>query len=188
MSHDWAHVIGDTLDQTDTADGYPASDGWTLKYWFIARDAGGSNIGPLSATVNADGVRYDLQVAPAVTATWTAGYYTIYRAVEKSGARQNLDGESEDGAGQLRLLPNPATLAAGHDSRTHARKVLDAIEAVIENRATLDQESYQINGRSLNRTPISELLKLRTIYRNEVDAEYRAKNDVTGGRKLVYRL
>ena len=49
----------------------------------------------------------------------------------------------------------------------HVRRVIDAIEAVIERRATKDQKSYSIDGRSLERTPIDELLLLRDRYRAE---------------------
>lgn len=177
-------VAGDTLDFTVSVPDYPASDGWTLKYSLTARfSTPTQSTITLTASTNDNGADYDIEVAPATTADWAAGYYTWARWVEKSGARQTLT-ES----GTLQILADPELTAQGHDSRTHARKVLDAIEAVIENRATLDQESYTINGRSLNRTPIAELLKLRTIYRNEVEAEYRAKNNVTGGKKLVFRL
>ena len=48
------------------------------------------------------------------------------------------------------------------------QKVLDAIEAVLENRATLEQEQYQINNRSLKRRSSGELLKLRDHYRAEL--------------------
>ena len=60
------------------------------------------------------------------------------------------------------------SIAAGHDARSHVQRVLDAIEAVLEKRATLDQEQYRINNRELRRTPIADLLKLRDRYRGEL--------------------
>ncbi len=54
---------------------------------------------------------------------------------------------------------------------THARRMLNAIEAALEGRASKDTESYTIEGRSLSRTPIPDLLRLRAIYRREVAAE-----------------
>ena len=50
---------------------------------------------------------------------------------------------------------------------SHAKIVLDAIEAVIENRATMDQSSMSIAGRSLSRLSIDELLTFRARYRAE---------------------
>jgi len=69
--------------------------------------------------------------------------------------------------------------------------VLDAIEAVIENRATLDQESYQIGGRSLKRMPIADLMRLRQLYRAEVAGEEAAAKLAAGlgtARKVQVRL
>jgi hypothetical protein len=53
--------------------------------------------------------------------------------------------------------------------------VLDAIEAIIEKRSTKDQDSYSIQGRSLGRTPIADLILLRDRYRAEWVREQRAE-------------
>ena len=62
-------------------------------------------------------------------------------------------------------------MPAGYDSRTHAQKTLDAIKAVIEKRASLDQQEYSIHGRQLKRMTIDELLKFRVVYEREVANE-----------------
>lgn len=51
---------------------------------------------------------------------------------------------------------------------SHAERVLVAIEAVIEGRASKDQESYKIGDRELVRTPLRDLLLLRDRYREDV--------------------
>ena len=91
--------------------------------------------------------------------------------------------------GTLEVLPR-YDQAANLDDRSHARKVLEAIEAVIEGRATKDQEEYTIGSRTLKRTPVKELLELRDKYRGEVHAEELAENARNGkqGGKLVVRL
>jgi hypothetical protein len=48
--------------------------------------------------------------------------------------------------------------------------VLDAIEAVIENRATLDQQEYTIGSRHLKRMTAAELIEFRDKYRGLVAA------------------
>jgi hypothetical protein len=58
------------------------------------------------------------------------------------------------------------------------------LEAVIEGRASLDQERYRINNRELYRTPMETLIKLRNQYRAEVSRE-RAK---ASGKSLLVRL
>ena len=62
-------------------------------------------------------------------------------------------------AGALEIVADIAGMTEGHDPRAHAEKVLEAIEAVIEKRATKDQESYTIKNRSLARTGSTPLLQ-----------------------------
>ena len=81
---------------------------------------------------------------------------------------QRGDDIEEIDSGTVTVRPDIAQLAAGHDARSHVQRVLDAIEAVLEKRATLDQEQYRINNRELRRTPIADLLKLRDRYRGEL--------------------
>lgn len=76
-------------------------------------------------------------------------------------------------------------------TQTHAERVLNAIEATIERRASTDQMSYTIDGRSLSRTPIADLLALRDRYKAEVAREKQAarlKNVRGGGRQVFVRF
>jgi len=82
--------------------------------------------------------------------------------------------------GSLQVLPDPAS----QDVRTHAEKVLEAIEALIEGRATKDVSSYSIAGRSLTRMSPDELVKWRSHYRNEV-AKQRNAGKPNGGRRIT---
>lgn len=68
------------------------------------------------------------------------------------------------------------------DTKTHAQKVLDAINAVIERRATSDQQSYSINGLSITRMNIGELLKFQKIY------ELRVANEKNPKRKTKIKV
>lgn len=176
-------IAGDTLDFETTVTDYPATDGWTLKFRLVPRVTGT----PISITCTtaSDGVSYRAQVAPATTAAYVAGDYTWNSWVEKSGARQTVE------SGQVTILPDPAITTAPFDNRSHPRKVLAAIEAVLEGRATKDQEEYTIKDRSLKRTPIPDLLKLKNHYAwavyNEDQAEALA-NGTGLGRKLQVRI
>ena len=64
------------------------------------------------------------------------------------------------------------------DGRTIAQKIVDAIDAVIQNKATADQQSYVIQSgtgsRSLVRCSPEELLRLRQYYASIVSSERRA--------------
>ena len=52
--------------------------------------------------------------------------------------------------------------------------------AVIEKRATKDQESYSLNGRSLTRTSVEELQRLKNNYQAMYNAEVRRERIKNG--------
>ena len=158
---------------------YPAST-WTLKYWFKKTGSSGANF---SITATADGAKHAVSVAASTTSGYTAGDYTWVAIVTAGSEAFEVD------AGTLELLPR-YDAASNLDDRSHAVKTLEAIEAVIERRATLDQQSYQIGGRSLARMEIKDLLAFRDKYRAEVYAEQLAENarNGLGGSTLVVKL
>lgn len=163
----------------DLAADFPATT-WTLTYWFKKTGATGANF---SIVATADGSAFAVDVAAATTAGYTAGDYT-WAAIATAGSDvQEVD------SGRLKVLPK-YNAAANLDDRSQARQVLEAIEAVILGRASKDQEEYTIGQRSLKRTPLEDLMKLRDKYRAEVYAEdlkERAANGLGGGT-LVARL
>lgn len=139
------HIAGDTLDFQVSVPDYPSSAGWTLKYRLTPRFTTPTQAPiTLTAIANADGT-YQVQESPANTQNWVAGFYTWSRWVEKVGARQTLTER-----GQLEVRPNPAASAQGLDTRSVARKMLDAVEAMLANRSTQTQRelvSYTIGSR-----------------------------------------
>lgn len=170
-------IAGDTLDFYDDVPEFPPSGGWTLKYRLIPRFASPAQ-SPITITASAEGERYRVQAAAGVTTGWVPGWYGWSRWVEKTGPiRQSL------GYGQIRVLTNPETSPAqgSYDTRSHNRKVLEAIEAVIEGRASSSQRemvSYAIGNRSQSFDPNeskASLLELRSKYlwlvKNEDDRD-----------------
>lgn len=162
----------------DLAD-YPAGT-WVLKYWFKKTGSSGANF---SITATADGTTHAVSVAASTTQGYTAGDYTWVAVVTAGTEAFEVD------RGTVELLAR-YDQAANLDDRSHARIVLDAIEAVIQGRATKDQEEYTIGNRSLKRTPLEELEAFRDKYRAEVYAEELAENARNGGRggQLLVRL
>jgi hypothetical protein len=53
--------------------------------------------------------------------------------------------------------------------------VLDALEAVIEGKATSDQLSYSIAGRSISKMSPAEILQWRDLYKTEYQREMDAE-------------
>lgn len=137
-----------------TLTAYPSTD-WAL----TALLRGPSEIN-LTAEPSAAGHRF--VASAAETSAWVPGnYWFTVRATRG-------DEVAEVDSGEIVIAPDLAATASGYDGRDHARRVLDAIEAVMERRATLDQERYKINNRELWRTPIADLLVLRDRYRSEL--------------------
>jgi hypothetical protein len=168
-------VAGFTLEFSATAPDYPASEGWALKYRLAPRASG--SIINLSSV--ADGDNFLVQVSAATTAGWTAGAYTYEAYVEKGSESYPLE------RGPVQIV---GALAGGQDNRLHVEKVIEAIEAVIENRASLDQEEVSVNGRSLKRTPVADLIVFRNKYRSELrsmQAAERLANGITGGGRRI---
>ncbi len=135
--------VGDTLDFVTDAPNFPASGGWTLNYRLVPFVTGNA-IEIVAATYEVD--RYRVQVPNTDTANWAVGKYSWAAYVTKgAGERYTVAN------GQTELLPNPHTTSAPLDTRSHPRKVLDAVMAVIENRASSSQRdlvAYTIGSRS----------------------------------------
>lgn len=172
-------IVGNTIkwDRDDLTD-YPASDSWVLSYVLI----NATHKITITAAANGDGHR--VEVSAATSAAYNAGTYQWKAFVSKSGERYDVD------QGTMEVLPNFA-VASTYDSRSHAKKVLDAINAVIENRATVDQESYSIMGRSLKRTPMADLLllkdKYQALYNKEQNAE-NVRNGAAGKNRIAVQF
>lgn len=158
-------IAGDTLDFTKVVADYPANAGWVLKYRLVPRFTTPvqAPIELTATTVNT--TDYRVQATPVATASWTPGAYNWFRWVEQPGQRQSL------GSGQLLVQLNAAAAAQGADNRSQAQIALDAIDAVLANRATVDQQEYSIAGRSLKRMNVAELLKLRAYFKLQVNGE-----------------
>lgn len=156
-------VVGDRVawKRTDLGADYPPAS-YTLKYSARKDGAGATEI---EITATASGSTYLIEVSKTTTLTWIPGRYHWQAYIVR-----NSDSERVTvGSGTFDVKPNRDL--STDDPRSHARKVVEAIEAVIEGRATKDQMSYSIAGRTLEKTPIPELLTLRDRYRAEVQSE-----------------
>jgi len=172
-------IAGDRLawKRTDLNTDYDNSL-YTLKYSARLEGTGATEI---EITASASGNDYLIEVAAAVTAVYTAGTYHWQAYITRDSDSERVT--IEDGTFKVIANRDSATT----DPRTHAKITLEAIEAVIESRATKDQMSYTIAGRSLDRMEIDDLLKFRGVYRAEVAAELRAANG-KGNQKVLVRL
>lgn len=174
------HVAGDTLKFTRYLADYLPADSWVLSYALV-KD--GEQI-EFSATDNGDGSHL-VNVAAATTAAWSTGEYRWQAVVTKSAERYTV------GTGRIEIVADYAAAAAGLDDRAHVKKVLDAIQATIEGKATVDQSNYSISvggsSRSLSRLAWADLIEAEKYYRRRyaelVNDERRAAGKST--RRLI---
>ncbi len=171
---------GDTWKWTRTLADYPAST-WTLKYRFKHPTAAGFEI-----TASASGDDHAVTVAASTTTGYTAGAWTWIAWVEAGGEKYTVD------RGSIEILPDyrDGAATATLDDRSHARKVLAALEAWIENH-DLSVAEFEIAGRRMKYIPPAELAKLRDLYRAEVAREDDAQRIAQGlpsRRRLLVRF
>jgi len=169
---------GLTFSKLVTLAGYPAT-GWQLSV---------SLRGPASIDLQgvAEGIDHRLSASATETADYAPGLYVYSARVSSAGVVIEVD------AGRVDVLPDLAQ-STGGDMRSHNRIVLENIRAVIEKRATQDQQRYVIstpNGpRELWRTPIKDLLLLESTYQARVRAEdAAARGGNVFGREVRVRL
>jgi hypothetical protein len=163
--------LGDSAVFTVSYPKYPASDGWTLDYVI----AGGGGKTGLVAT--AAGNDFKVVLSHSFTGQLSVGAARLVGRISKGDERFTIYDEP------IIIHPNLMEGGAGFDVRTAAQRGLDNISAVLEKRATKDQDNYSINGRSLGRTPIESLIILKDHYRQEVAREKRAAR-FTNGRLM----
>jgi hypothetical protein len=155
-----------------------ASESWTLKYVAV------NNLAAFSITASADTDDVDdfkFSVAASTTAAYTLGVYKWQIVATKTTSRYTV------ADGIVTLLDNLANRSTLYDNRSHAKKMLDAIEAELEGRgtaATLALVSYAIAGRSKT-DRVETLIKLRQVYKREYDSEVAAERIKIGlGSKM----
>lgn len=158
---------GDLVKWTKYLADYLPDDGWSLSYE-LADSAGHLTV---AATDNGDGSH--LATITLVQSAALAPTSGPFRTLTLVGQVSNETEKYEVVVGQIDVYPS---LSAAYDARTHAKVVLDAIEAKIASRASKDQEAVSLpDGRSISRIPMSELLTLRNHYRREYAAQLKAE-------------
>ena len=154
-------VLGDywAWKRDDLADTYPIGS-YALTYEFH-EDSGGGGSHKFTLTATEADNTYYIEAASSSTTGYTVGDYIWEAYITKSADSNRVMVDS----GRTTITQNLANTNA--DLRSHAKKVLDAIEAVIEGRATIDQSSFSLGGRSLSRMSVDELMTFRDRYRAE---------------------
>lgn len=151
-------AAGDTWRWRVARAAYPASAGWALTTYL--RGKGVVNV--VGVPDGDDGFVFTVPAAgDGSSAAVPAGRYTWVEKAAKDGDVLTVC------SGVVTVTPNLAAATAGQ-LQTHAERALALVEAALEGRVVSDTESYAIFGRSLTKTPLAELRKLRAYYLAEV--------------------
>ena len=157
-------ISGDSLNLslTDFVADYPASAGWAVAL-VLAPVAGGTNV---STAASGGAIAWDILITSAASAAFAVGTWRWSITAIKDGNRSTLKG------GQIEILADPATNDL--DSRTVAKKTLDALDAAILGRASKTELEIEFqDGRRIRHMPHGDLIKMRDVYARKVAAEMR---------------
>lgn len=163
-------TAGDTLEWAISLAEYP-SPGWVLSYALVKT---GTKIS-FSGSQYGTSQDHHILVAKATSAAWLAGKYSYQASVTDGTTRKIIEN------GTIEIIPDFAQASTGYDDRTFAKRSLDNIEAVIENRATQAQQEYAIAGRQLKFIAPTDLLFLRDRFLAEYRAQERSKRSKISG-------
>jgi hypothetical protein len=161
---------GDTWQWTRSLSDYPA-DTWTLTY--TAWNASAA----ITITASADGTDHSVSVPSATTGAYAAGRYDWTARVTDGTDTFTV------ASGTWQILP---AVGAAMDTRSHARVMLDGLNALLEGRASdgdIDVVRTTL-GDHTTEFDLPTLLKLRDRYaaavRLEDDAARAARGDQSG--------
>lgn len=180
-------VAGDTYTWTVSSSDYPASDGYSLK---VTINSASARVNATTATAS-NGKDWDvtLTAAQSMQLNSPGRYYLVEVAEYGTGAtivRHTLY------SGTVEVKHHVGDTTVPTDVRTHARKVLEAIEAAIEGRATRGQlQSTVIGDRQVQYLAPEELLKWRSFYKMEVareEAQEKVAQGLDGGNRILTRF
>lgn len=170
---------GDTVKWTRSLSDYPPTT-WTLSY--ALRGVPGEI--DITASDNGDGTHL-VSVPPATSAAWEPGIYPWSAKVTDGTDVYTVD------QGTIEVLEDLSAIAGSHDGRSHAKKTLDALEAVIQKRASRSDLSYTIAGRTLQNMTPKEIRDEWSFWKSRVVMEARAEriaNGEAGGGRILARF
>ncbi len=162
---------GDTVKWLHSSQDYSPDDGWLLTYYLLTAAA------KITVTGVDQGDGTWLCTLAMGSNTLAAGQASWEAKVRDATTPTE---QYTDATGVFKVLPNLAT-ALSLDSRSHVRKVLDAVEAALEGAASNDQLEMTIGDKVVKYLSPLELEKLRSKYQAKWELELDRENVRRGG-------
>ena len=158
----WEKVLGD----------FSSDDGWVLTYRLTDRT--NAKITIVANGSNTSGTTHHVDIGKSTSNGYTAGDYDWSALVSVSA---NGDSRFID-RGVITIEADPAQVTT-LDQRSHVKKVLDAIESILEGK-TADVQDYTVStgtgSRQISKMNIQELREWRNEYRRLYADEMHAED------------
>ena len=133
----------------------PPSDGYTLRYDLH----GPSDVDTIVATTSVDGDFYEVRVAKAATAGLEAGSYVLVGYVEMGTARHEIH------RAVIQLLEDVSVATA---ARSIDEQILANLDQAILDLTLSPHRSTQVNGRKVEFSDLTDLVRMQGVYRARV--------------------
>lgn len=166
-------VVGDrvTWRKKNLGQDYPSS---TYSVAYVSRVSSGGGTHEFTVSGVADGDDYLFTITSVVSADFDTGHHHWQLEITRTSDSERI----VIATGSWDIITD---LDNNVDPRSHAEIMLDKIETVLQGRADADVLSYSINGRSLSKIPVTELVEWRDYYRAETVKQHRIDH-VKNGR------
>lgn len=150
---------GDTVKFTVSPAEFPVGDGWTVSYTV-------NGVKKATANASESAGKYLVTLSATETTALDPGTYLWTLRATKGGETYTVD------HGSLTVMPNVTSAAAGA-LQSQDEKELAYLNAEIEARAQSDHTEYSIDGRSLKRESIVDLMEWRDKLRARIARQRR---------------
>ena len=176
-------VIGDRWlwKRTDIGTDYAPSS-YALSYNARLLGTGSTTF---SITASESGTDYIIEVASSTTSSRTVGVYAWNMFITRSSDSERIALDS----GKFELKDNLATSSA--DQRSHSAKMVDYLEATLEELAQKLTTAYSVSDRSNTLRSMEEVSAQLNFYRAKYDRERmvdRAKSGRRTGQNILVRF
>tara|TARA_Y100000593_G_scaffold90278_1_gene176351 strand:+ start:4642 stop:5196 length:555 start_codon:yes stop_codon:yes gene_type:complete len=171
-------TAGDSVTWKKSLADYPAPL-WVLTYSMRG------TAGAIDFTATADELDHLIELSAATSSAFESGIYDVQGYATKGSERATVF------TGKMEVVANLAAEGSSYDGRSHVKRTLDNIEAVIEKRASKEILESNVAGVALKRISHVELLELRekylAYYRQEQSAE-KLKGGKQSGMNILSRF
>lgn len=170
-------TAGDTWTWKKSLSDFLPSDGWVLTYALVNSSL------QISITATDSNDDHLVEVIASTTAGYPPGKYDWQSYVTKSATSERYQVES----GIIEVLQNFAVSSGGYDNRSFAKKMVDAIEAILPTANSLEVISISIDGRAYSYPDMASLNENYDFW----FAKYRAEERKAGrgkGRSVNVRF